>query len=74
MRRNLVRAEQEAKGLINKLQTEVEALTPADKLRFAADLLDHGKPTKASRIAKLACKELDVAIAVGRLRDWVDQQ
>jgi hypothetical protein len=47
VRRNLVRAEQEAKGLISKLQTEVEALIPADKLRLAADLLDQGKPTKA---------------------------
>lgn len=43
---------------INALMAEIEALTPARKLRLAADLVDNGKSEMARAVAERAVVEL----------------
>lgn len=43
---------------INELKLEIEALTPADKLRLAAGLVDNGKNELARTVAERAVLEL----------------
>jgi hypothetical protein len=58
--------------ILERPQAPEAVLTLAERLRSAADMLDRGRPTRALKVAQLACKEIGVAIAVGRIRDWAE--
>ena len=54
---------------IHELAAQIEALSPADKLRLAADLLEHQKPKLAKSIVDKVGAELGAAMllaGVGR--------
>jgi len=44
----------------------IRALSPPDRLRFAADLLEHGQPNLAQAIISRAAKELGLALDMQR--------
>ena len=48
------------------LADRIKALSPPDKLRLAAGLLDRGKPETAYLIMRQATEELGAALALSR--------
>lgn len=55
-------------GLANK----IKALTPPQKLRLAADLLDHGRKSIAHSIIDGVATELGAALALEMLKEKPD--
>ncbi len=51
---------------IASLAAEVMALTPAERLRMAADLLERRRPDVALTIARGVCGEIAVVLAPSR--------
>ena len=49
---------------LHALKAEIEALTPTDRLRLAADLLERQKPELAHAIAEKVVLELGAALAL----------
>lgn len=50
-------------GRIVALAQQIEALSPPDRLRLAADLLDKKRPAEALSMAKRVVDELTVVLA-----------
>ena len=53
---------------LRDLAAEIEALSPPDKLRFAADLLEHRKPDLAKTIIDKVGVELGAALMLARMK------
>lgn len=53
---------------VEKLKAEIDALSPPEKLRLAADLLEAQKPELAYRILDRVSTELGAALALRELR------
>jgi hypothetical protein len=53
---------------LRNLAAEIEALSPADKLRLAADLLERQRPELAKTILDKVAVELGAALVLTKLR------